>query len=363
MKSSYRIFRIRGIDVSLHITLLMMFILPVLDLFSYGNLGEGVASAVYSFAFLTALFVSVFFHELAHSLVAIRSKIEVKQIILTPIGGISTIGMMRDAMTELKISLAGPLTSLAIGFVLLLIMSATVGLSGVSKTIASGKYADTPSLFNFAVLGMYINLILGVFNLFLPIFPMDGGRVLRSLLCLITNRVKATKIAVWIGQSFLSVFLVLALMAGSIWLIIIAVFLFFAGISELRITELSEGLKKADLKRAVFTSFITLHPNLKITDFLGIMVPRQSIYPIVDGNGKPIGVVDGQKVAKKEGKKEGVVSDVMSAVFPKINLDSDKGDILASVYSNGYSFVIDKQGLLKGIMTMQNLQNVLKEEG
>ncbi len=210
MKSSYRIFTVRGIDVRLHITLLALFLLPFLELGS----DNGAMIFVYDSVFLLVLFSSVLIHELAHSLVAIRNKIKVNEITLWPLGGMSSLGYIKGAWKELKISLAGPLSSLVIGFSLLLVVLALTGSMPIISTIVSGSFMETPSLLNFVVLGAYVNIVLGLFNLFLPIFPMDGGRVLRSMLEMLTNRVRATKIAVVIGQGFLVVFVALAVLAG-----------------------------------------------------------------------------------------------------------------------------------------------------
>ncbi len=371
MRSSYRIFRIKGIEVSLHVTMLALFLMPVLDLFSYGSLAEGASSAFYSLVFLIALFSSVFAHELAHSLVALKNRIKVSQITLTPIGGIASVGLVKDPITEFKISLAGPLTSIGIGILLLAILAPAAGMGNVGKAIFSGDFIDQPSLLNFAILVMYINVILGVFNLFLPIFPMDGGRVLRSMLNMVTSRVKATRIAVYIGQAFLSIFLLFAIIAGSLWLIIIAVFLFLAGLSELKVTEMSEVLERSDLRGIVNTGFIVLSPDFNVSDLPKIAVPWQSVYPVLDIRGKPLGFVDSMCHSEKKGKPGGVknttrvkkctAKEVMSTEFPSLRLNDNKEELLTKVYSSGYAFVLDGKGTLYGILTMQNLQKELKK--
>jgi Zn-dependent protease len=347
MRSSYRLFRIRGIDIGLHVTLVILFLMPLLDL------ANGLGTAVYSFAFLVGLFSSVLVHELAHSLVAIRSGVKVKQIILTPIGGIASVGMVKDAVTELKISLAGPLVSLGIGAVLLIALVSSGG-GDVGKALATGRFIEQPSLFNFALLLMYLNFVLGIFNLFVPIFPMDGGRVLRSMLCMITDKLKATRIAVYVGQAFLSMLFVFGLTGGSIWIMAIAVFLFIAGITELKLTETSEKLKKADLSGATITNFAVLHPDLELADFNRLAVGKQTLYPVLDDDGRPIGFLE------KGTTGEGKVGDLMSRDFQTATLGDDKEELLSKVYSSGYAFIVDRKGILHGVLTMQNIQKVLK---
>jgi Zn-dependent protease len=355
MRSSYKIFSVKGIDISLHFTLLVLFLMPALDMFFYQEAGNGLVSAAYSFLFLITLFSSVLAHELAHSFIALRNKVTVKSIILTPIGGIANVGPVSEPMKELKISLAGPLMSLGIGFcVMFLLIGAGAG-SALTGALSSGSFMDEPSVFNFFVLAMYVNIVLGAFNLFLPIFPMDGGRVLRSLLGMLTDHVKATRIAVYIGQAFLIVFVAFAAMLGSIWLIAIAVFLFLAGWSELRITEMSELLKKTDFRRAVHTNFIVLHPDMPVGDFLKIAVPWQSLYPVLDESRKPLGIItpDGVKGGK------GTIGGLMTKRFPVIKPGEEKSNVLQKVYSEGYALVLDKGGALYGILTLQNLEKTL----
>jgi Zn-dependent protease len=324
MRSSYRIFRISGIVVSLHVTLLILFLVPLLDLTS------GLADAAYSFAFLLTLFSSVLVHELAHSLVALRNKVAVRQIILTPIGGISSVGMVRDARTEFKISIAGPLMSLGIAFLALVVLLATGAGTTLGKSLLSGDFMSEPSLLNFLMLVAYVNFILGMFNLFIPIFPMDGGRILRSMLCTLTNRLKATRIAVYIGQVFLSVMFAFGLLAGSIWLLAIAVFLFIAGLTELKLTEMSEKLGQVDLEKVMLGSFIVLHPDLTMADFKRIAANRQTLYPVLDDD------------------------------FQTAGMEDAKEDVISKVYSSGYAFVLDPNGALYGVLTMQGIQNALK---
>jgi len=357
MKSSYRLFTVRGIEIRLHLTLLILFIFPVTELMGYDTLTEGFFHFAYSFLFLLALFSSVLIHELSHSFVAIRNKIKVKQIILWPLGGIASLGMVKDPVKELKISVAGPLASLAIGFSLAFILVAAAGLNAVGEAVVSGSVLEDISVFNFAVLAAYLNLVLGAFNLFLPIFPMDGGRVLRSMLAMMMDRMKATRLAVRIGQGFLAVFVFFAIMMGSLWLVFIGVFLFIAGLSELKLTELDELLKSVDLRDVTRTNFLAVSPQLRVKDLLKVAIPQQTLYPVLEENGKPLGFVVLNKLKGKVGK----VGDIMETKFPSIKLGEKKGEQLTKVYTDGYAFVLDKAGGLYGILTLDGLQKAISQ--
>ncbi|HEX6507174.1 MAG TPA: site-2 protease family protein [Chloroflexota bacterium] len=133
------------------------------------------------------LFVSVLLHELAHSLVARRSGLPVKNITLFIFGGISNIEQEpKSPGVEFRMAFVGPLTSLLIGAICYLLLLPLRGTRSPLEGI----------LFYLAV----TNILLGLFNL-IPGFPLDGGRVLRSIIWKITGSLaKATRIASLSGQ-------------------------------------------------------------------------------------------------------------------------------------------------------------------
>jgi Zn-dependent protease len=356
MKSSYRVASIDGFDIKVHITLLILLLLPVMELASYDTLEEGLASASYSLSFLLILFASVLLHELAHSVVARRNKIRVNEITLWPLGGISSIGMIKDAKKELKVSLAGPLTSILLGFALLILLVSSVGLEGLVRLLESGDFLSPGGTVSMLLLAAYINIVLGFFNLFLPIFPMDGGRVLRALLELFMDSVKATKMAVLIGQAFLAVFFFFAILVGSLWLILIGIFLFIAGISELKLTELAARAEKADIEAVVKHGFLSISPDMEVDDFLKIKTPRQTLYPVVRKSGKPVGYLESDRLRSKKGR----VGDIMSKDFPEIRLGGNRERIITEVFGKGYAFVVDNKGRLTGVLTVGGLREALK---
>jgi Zn-dependent protease len=355
MKSSYNLFKVSGIQVKVHITLLILFLLPVMDISYSDNLSEGLAMAAYSFAFFIALFGSVLIHELSHSAIALRNKIKVKEITLWPLGGMASIGMIKGAGKEFRISIAGPLMSIGIGLALFAVLSMSLGSDAVLDKLISGEFQEA-SFINFIVLTAYLNLVLGMFNLFLPIFPMDGGRVLRSVLEMWMGRLKATKIAIMIGHGFLAALVYYAILIGSLWIIFIAAFLFIASLSELKMTQISVLAEKIDLKKLIRTNFIIISPDLNVKDFLKLVVPWQSIYPVLDSDEKLVGVVDLEKIAKKKGK----VNSVMDANPPTLDLQN-QDECLVTLFTNGYGLVV-RNGKLDGVVTLHHLKKALQIE-
>lgn len=217
---NWKLGKFAGIPINVHWS---FWLLPLLVLMSASPAGGDV---VFRLAILFLIFGCVILHELGHALMARVFKVRTYDITLYPIGGIARLEHMpRGSLAETAIALAGPAVNVVIAAGLF-VLQATVGaLLGNF----SGLLLQTL---------IYANVVLVLFNL-LPVFPMDGGRVLRALLSAMLPYVQATKIAARIGQGFA---LLLAL-AGLYWgstLILVAVFVFFAAQAELMMVRRQE---------------------------------------------------------------------------------------------------------------------------
>lgn len=158
-----------------------------------------------------ALFFIFLLHECGHCLAGHYYGCHIRDIVLYPFGGAAAMVIPEKPKQELVVALAGPLVNV-------LLIPPLWLLSGVHQTLA------TIALYNVVIL---------VFNL-VPAFPMDGGRVLRSLLTMaIKDRPKATAIAARIGQGFAILFVVLGVIGGGFGLSIVGVFIFMAAEQKL----------------------------------------------------------------------------------------------------------------------------------
>lgn len=175
------------------------------------------------FQLLVIVISSVFLHELGHVYVAQREGCEVHNVKLDIIGGTALMDIPRGTAKELRIAIAGPLVSIV------LFLSAFSAYRWMSYEVL-GQIG----LINSAVAG---------FNL-LPGFPMDGGRILRSLLTKHFGLIRATKIAVQVARIFFVLLILTAIIFGNCLLIVIAVFMWLSGTSELRVVERSERLSE-----------------------------------------------------------------------------------------------------------------------
>jgi Zn-dependent protease/CBS domain-containing protein len=209
MPGSFRLGKIFGIDIALHISWVIIFVLVTWSLATGGfaSLYPGWSPLTYWMISVLAallLFVSVLLHELSHSLVARARGLPVKNITLFIFGGVSNIEQEpKSPGVEFQMSLVGPLTSLVLGglFFLLLLLS-------------RGETSPFVAVLSYLA---WTNILLGLFNL-LPGFPLDGGRVLHSLIWKLSGNVRtATRSATLVGQIIAYLF------------IFIGIWLFFAG--------------------------------------------------------------------------------------------------------------------------------------
>lgn len=290
--------KVLGFEISVDWSWLLIFFLVVFTLadgyfplrahFSVAtNWLLGVAAAL-------LLFASVLIHELSHSVVARRYGIEVKGITLFIFGGVSqTADEPKSAGAEFWMAIVGPLTSFALGLFFW-------GLS------ASGAAFGWPMAARALVSYLaWINVALGVFNL-VPGFPLDGGRVLRSIIWGITGDVaKATQYASYSGQmfgyllmgvGFLEI-MMLGALVGGLWLIFIGWFLAGAARSSYEQLVVRQALSGIPVDRVMTTDVPEIDHNMPVREFVDNQLLRHdySCYPVMRED-EVIGVVGAEEV-------------------------------------------------------------------
>ncbi len=209
MPGSLRLGKIFGIEISIHVSWFLIVVLLTWSLATgwFPALYGGWATLTYWLVGLLAtllLFASVLVHELAHSLVARARGLPVKSITLLIFGGISNIEQEpKQPGVEFQMAFVGPLTSLLLG-----------GLSYLLLVAIRGGTSPLAAILGYLAVA---NIVLGLFNL-LPAFPLDGGRVLRSIVWKLSGNVRtATRVATLAGQGI------------AYLLILVGVYLLFGG--------------------------------------------------------------------------------------------------------------------------------------
>lgn len=310
MRSGFSLGKIFGIEIRIDWSWLLIFFLITWNLGTgFGQLHEDWSPTLnWSLAVGAALlfFASVLAHELAHSLMARSQGSPVRRITLFIFGGVSNIEQEPNSpRAEFLITIVGPLTSVLLGFFF-------VAISGVGMTFAGASVEDPTALLAglsplttmLLWLGP-VNFMLGIFNM-LPGFPLDGGRVLRSILWAITDNLKqATRWASYVGQSMawlmiaggiamafgLNIPVLGTGLANGLWFAFIGWFLHSASVASYRRVIVRDILEGIPVRRMMHSDPPTVSADISVNDLVQeIMNKDDHAFPVMEG-GRLVGIV------------------------------------------------------------------------
>jgi Zn-dependent protease/CBS domain-containing protein len=365
----FRLGSIFGFEIRVDLSWLIIFFLVLWTLSAgifptnYPGFDSGTYFAMGIVATLL-FFTSLLAHELSHSFVARAKGIPVEGITLFIFGGVSRTRM--DAQTpgdEFQIAGVGPVVSLLLAAVFGLIwyVGINIGLSVVFTGV-------------FAYLAV-INLALAIFNM-LPGFPLDGGRVFRSLLWKYTgNLKKATKIASNAGKwlsYLLIVFGVLEMFAGAIlgglWLILIGWFLYNAAETSYDELLLRTSLQGVRAQEIMTPHPETVNPDIKLQELVDryFLSRRYHSFPVTQ-DGHPVGIITLNQV-KDIPREEWQYRTVQDTMIPSENgvtarPEEQMSQVLQKMQDSGVSRVlVIHNDLLKGIITANDLAYWLQRQ-
>jgi len=302
--------------------------------------------------FVVAIFSTVVLHELGHALTARRYGCVTKDIILLPIGGVARMDRLPEApLQEVKVALAGPAVNLAIALITYVLFFRLSPVPGLSEINPSGP-VNWPAQF------LYTNLVLAVFNL-LPAFPMDGGRVLRGLLSLRMDRLKATRIAARLGQLIALLMAVTGLFLNPM-LVFIGAFIFFGAQVEADFMIGRSFLQGATVRDVVMRPLVTLQSNQTLGDAMQALLESPATRFVVMDGTVPVGTID-RKMILKQVEESGKDKNIAACMRRDIPV-SDSGDGLEALYNRMQSgndqLVLVKEG--EAISGYVDLENVLE---
>lgn len=363
----FRLGKILGFEINVDWSWLLIFFLVVYTL-SVGyfprfypqfgittNWIVGILAAV-------LLFVSVLVHELSHSVVSRHYGTEIKGITLFLFGGMSQAAdEPKSAREEFWMAIVGPLTSFALAMVFYVLG----GLGAATNW-------PTPAI---AVLGYLalINLVLGIFNM-VPGFPLDGGRVLRSIIWGATGSVnKATRYASYSGQAFgylLIAFGFINVLSGGLinglWLAFIGWFLAGAARQSYEQMEVRQALSGISVERVMTTDVPVIPAEMRIREFVDDQLLRHdySCYPVMRGD-TVVGVVGAEEVRTVPSDRWDMVSvgeivqETNSAY--QISADDDVWDALTKLTSeNACRLLVMEDNRLKGTLGRDSVYRLLR---
>ncbi len=324
MHTGLKIGRIFGINIYMDWSWIFIFLLVLWDLAAvvFPELHPQWGSAlVWSTAIVAALlfFASVLAHELAHSIVARVNGIPVRDIRLFLFGGVSNIeGEPPSPGIEFVMAIAGPLTSVILGVIFLFLSGATAeGMEVVSGNTLHALAQLSPVSTLLLWVGP-INILLGIFNL-IPGFPLDGGRVLRSILWAISGNLRqATQWAARIGQIVAWAFILAGISMifgvsipflgsgffGGLWIAFIGWFLNNAAMQSYQQVELQDVLAGVPVSQLMRTNPPTVPSTIQVSMLVHdhIMGTDEHAFPVVD-SGILVGIVcieDVRKVPREQ---------------------------------------------------------------
>src|SRR5512134_3530090 len=350
MKWQWRLGRFAGIDVFIHATFLLLIgwvgYSHWLERQNWGDVLSGIG-------FILALFLCVVLHEYGHALTARKYGIRTRDITLYPIGGVARLERMPEKpIEELWVALMGPAVNVVIAALLFAYLFLTNSLVPLNQlTIASGSFVERV---------MAVNVSLVLFNL-LPAFPMDGGRVLRALLAMRMDYVRATQIAANIGQGLAFVLGLFGLFNNP-FLLFIAFFVWIGASQEASMVQMRNSISGIPVTHAMQTRFETLSPSDRLDRVVNlILAGSQQDFPVVQ-DGQFIGVLtrdDFIKALSQQGQNT-PVADVIQRNIPSVDSHEMVETALMRLQESGAKTLpVMHGGRFVGLVTSENITEFL----
>jgi Zn-dependent protease len=298
-----RVLSVRGIPIRLHWTFFL--ILPYVawsmarrfevwaNDASTHDYALNLSPMTWGVVLAVLLFVSVLLHELGHVFVAMAQGSKVRGVTLMMLGGVSHIEDVSQApRAEAKMAIVGPLVSIAIAVV---------------AYAAHLVFDRVPDL----QFGLYylaqINLGIGLFNM-LPAFPLDGGRVLRSVLAQKRSRVRATEIAANVGRILAVLIGLFGLLSGNFLLALIAVFIWSGGSAEARAAIHRERLAGVRVLQMTNASVPVVFASETLARATEVMLHARTSFVMVRGEHGEVGIATAEQIASVANRHRGAAT-------------------------------------------------------
>jgi Zn-dependent protease len=379
---SITLFHVRGIRIGVDWSWFIVLFLVIFWLSGYysdildepdGSIGPyalAVASAI-------GFFGSILLHELGHALVAIRNGIGISSIQLWVFGGVARLDRDADSpSTEFKVAVAGPLVTLAIVVILVLVGLVAAGYNDFLDAMKVESTANTTGVLAMVAWLATINFLVLVFNL-LPAFPMDGGRIARAIAWWRTgNRTSATRFAATLGQGFAYLFIAggLALIFfgdvfSGIWLALIGMVIngsARAANLQTAISSRIEGLRVGDV---MDREPVAIPDQLSVEQALDeyFLRYRWPWFPVVDAAQRFRGLLERDRADEvpELSRPSARVADLIEVdegslhVSENAPLDSLLGN--QNLHRLGALIAVDDDGRLRGVVTAEQVGRALRD--
>jgi Zn-dependent protease/predicted transcriptional regulator len=315
----------------------------------------GVAVAI-------GIFISIVFHEFAHSIVARHFGLEMRGITLFLFGGVAEMEQEPPGpKSEFLIAIAGPISSLLLAYIFWL-----------TETIARAGGWPRPFIGVIATM-VLINFWVAMFNL-VPAFPLDGGRVLRAVLWYRKGNLRsATYVSSKIGRGFGLVLMVLGGLSlirgdliGGMWWFLIGAFLRGAASSSYQQLVISEVIQDRPVSEFMRRAPVTVPPSISIGDWLDDYVYQThfKMYPVVEGE-RLLGCIsiDTIKDLPSSERSRRTVGDFVQPCSSEnmISADMSTSELLRSIVrpGSGARYMVVDKGRLVGMISLKDLLELI----
>jgi len=359
MKWTLNLGKLLGVNIKVHWT---FFLLLLWVVFLEYNKGSNANTIVLTTVFVLTIFACVVLHEMGHILMARRFGINTRKITLLPIGGVASLERIpENPKKELLVAIAGPLVNVVIAAIIFPFLG---DLTSYMPTEANHEVTASITTGNFWFNLFVINIVLVLFNL-LPAFPMDGGRMFRSLLAMKMGRLKATGIASATGQILAIIFFFAGLFFNP-FLVLIGVFVFFGARGEHYMVQQTELMRGHHVSEAMITNIKTLESSENIKDVQDQLISSCDDIFAVTHEHEFRGIVRRNDILKalqssQNGKK---IDDLVLRDFDSIKPSDLLSKIVPKIRQHGQStFPVLEGKELKGLISLDSIQRFLVVQG
>src|SRR3984957_4839184 len=351
MRWSFKIARVGGIEVRIHIT---FFLLLAVCASFYGAQGEA-AGTLKVVIFFLLVFLCVLLHEFGHAFAAKAYGIRTVDITLLPIGGVARMERMPEKPAqELVVAISGPLVNVVIAAALLFVLAVTGNLD-------FGELLG-PTRFNALWALLYTNVMMVVFNL-IPAFPLDGGRVLRALLATRLSYARATQIAATIGQGCAFIFGFIGLLWNP-FLIFIALFVYIGASQEAALAQMRDVSRRFPVSSAMVREFRSLPETATLQEAVdALLATSQHDFPVLGESGNVAGILTRHDLiaALRKNDPNIRVGDVMRRDIPTVTTGTRFEEAFRIMQECNCPAVpvLDSMKRLVGLLTPENVSELM----
>ncbi|MCO5215205.1 MAG: site-2 protease family protein [Thermomicrobiales bacterium] len=350
------LFRLLGVDISIDISFIPLFIVAW---FHWGYQGS-ISAFLWGCLLIVLAFLSVLAQELGHALMARENGVQVLDVSISPLAGVAKVEQASTSpRAELMIALAGPAVNLAIFVTLLPIVLIIAVLAGADSLFGVGDGFRNLNITSIVAATAVFNLGLAIFNL-IPAFPLDGGRVLRAYLSTRMSRHSATVIASRIGVGIAVLLIAIGVIQREYLLPLLGAFILWAAFSEVRIVRIEDQMQRLLVGSYALWDGGGISPEVPLS-FALRGGPRDMV---VTQRGRVVGMLWRNRLLEHlDGGVAGrIVADIMEDPLYIADVSESLWDVQRHMSEhNTRAIPVTEKGLYRGVFSADRFLNLYRQ--